>query len=98
MEFQILQDEKTTSSLDANFIKEELILVRNEIKNGTGSRIGNQNVWSYKSNKFKCNHSDENFANISSLNVHNSRIHKCPHYLGDGITSTNQSERFEGLG
>ena len=81
-------DEKTTSSLDANFIKEELILVRNEIEND-GNRNRNQTGWSYKSDKFKCYHCGENFANISSLNahaahVHNICIHKCPHCPGDG--------------
>ena len=81
-------DEKTTSSLDADFIKEELILVRNEIEND-GSRTGNKSGWSYKSDKFKCYHCGENFANISSLNahaahVHNICIHKCPHCPGDG--------------
>ena len=80
---------KTTSSFDADFIKEELILVRNEIENDTGSRPGNQTVWSYRSDKFKCYHCGENFANISSLNahaahVHNICIHKCPHCPGDG--------------
>ena len=44
---------------------------------------------SHKSDKFKCYHCGENFANISSLNahaahIHNICIHKCPYCPGDG--------------
>ena len=74
---------------DSNFIKEELILVRNEIENNTGNKTGHQSVDSHKSDKFKCYHCGENFANISSLNahaahIHNICIHKCPYCPGDG--------------
>ena len=87
-----LGPQTSTVAIDTNS-GQELILVRNEIENDTGSptgsRTGNQKVWSYKSDKFKCYHCGENFANISSLNahaahVHNICIHKCPHCPGDG--------------
>jgi len=83
-----LIDEKTTN--DASYIKEELVLVPDEIENNIGNQTGSQTGSStVLSDKFKCYHCGENFANISSLNahaahVHNICIHKCPHCPGDG--------------